>query len=104
MVWVKSVHLNDLKQRIQVMLYSLTSLMEFGTVSNEFMALNATTINWVKDIEPILDYNSSMYEALKFEYEGKLQKTVAYVNQSVEELLPLLTILNDMDDFSRYVL
>lgn len=103
MVWVKSVHLNELKQRIQDMLKSLTSLMEFGTVSKDFMALNATTINWVKDIEPILDYNSSMYETLKFEYEEKLQRTVAYVNRSIEEMIPLLQILNEMDDFSRYV-
>lgn len=101
MVWVKRDHLNQLKRRIENMLVALTSLLEFGTISKDFMALNADTVRWVKDIEPILDYNSSMYESLKFEYEEKLQKTIAYVNSSIDNLLPLLAILNDMDDFSR---
>lgn len=101
MVWVKSSHLNELKQRIQNMLYGLTDLMEFGTIDKDFMALNAETIRWAKDIEPILEYNSSMYETLKFEYEEKLQKTIAYVNDSIDEIVPLLAIMNDMDDVTR---
>lgn len=101
MVWVKRSYLNDLKQRIQNVLKALTQLMEFGTVSKDFMSLNASTIRWVRDIEPILEQNSSMYEAIKFEYEENLQKTIAYVNGSVEKLIPLLAILNDMDDFLR---
>ena len=54
------------------------------------MALNATTCKWIKDIEPVLEINSSMYEQIKFEYEERLQATIKYVNETTERLIPML--------------
>ncbi|CAH1159888.1 unnamed protein product [Phaedon cochleariae] len=101
MIWVKTDLLNDIRLRIQQMLKDLTQLIEYGTVKKEHMELNSTTINWLQNMEPILDINSSMYEQLKFEYEERLQKTIANVNQSIVILVPLLGVLDDMDDFER---
>lgn len=101
MIWVKTVLLIQLKERIQHMLNNLTRLVEFGTVSKEHMELNAVTVNWLKNIEPVLDQNSSMYEQIKFEHEEKLQQTIAYVNSSAEELVPRLEVFDDMDDVER---
>ncbi|KAJ8931053.1 hypothetical protein NQ314_016082, partial [Rhamnusium bicolor] len=101
MIWVKTVHLIELRERIQEMLYNLTHLIEFGTISKDHMDLNAVTINWLENFEPILDQNSSMYEQIKYEYEERLQKTIAYVNKSIDDLVPMLGILDDMDDVAR---
>ncbi|XP_018571400.1 dynein heavy chain 12, axonemal [Anoplophora glabripennis] len=101
MIWVKTVLLIQLKERIQHMLNNLTRLVEFGTVSKEHMELNAVTVNWLKNIEPVLDQNSSMYEQIKFEHEEKLQQTIAYVNSSAVKLVPQLEVFDDMDDVER---
>lgn len=101
MVWAKTEHYGDLKERIKKMLKALTDLMEFGTLSKEFIALTAETVQWVKTINPVFEINSTMYEALKFEYEEKLQRTIKLVNHSTDKLIPLLAIFNDMDDFLR---
>ncbi|KAG5885992.1 hypothetical protein JTB14_025387 [Gonioctena quinquepunctata] len=101
MIWVKTVHLVELRERIQEMLYNLTRLIEFGNVAQDHMDLNSITVNWLKNIQAALEHNSSMYEQLKFEYEEKLQKTIAHVNKTIVVLIPLLGVLNDMDDFGR---
>lgn len=101
MIWVKTVLLIQLKERIQNMLYNLTSVIEFGTVNKDHMKLNAITVNWLKNIEPILDQNSSMYEQIKFEHEENLQRTIVYVNSSAEKLVPQLDVFDDMDDVER---
>ncbi|XP_057662092.1 dynein axonemal heavy chain 12 isoform X1 [Diorhabda carinulata] len=101
MVWVKTELLLELRERIQKMLYDLTQLMEFGTINKDHMDLNTTTVLWLKNIETILEQYSFMYEQLKFEAEERLQKTIAYVNAETIILLPLLKILDDMDDYNR---
>nr|CAH7749860.1 unnamed protein product [Callosobruchus chinensis] len=101
MIWVKTVHLIELTERIQQMLFNLTELILYGTLEKDHLELNAKTVNWLKGIEPILDINSSMYEQLKFESEERLTKTIAYVNTSIETLIPLLGVLDDMDDYER---
>ncbi|CAH1959988.1 unnamed protein product [Acanthoscelides obtectus] len=101
MIWVKTVHLIELRERIQAMLYNLTDLILYGTLEKEHMELNAKTVNWLTEIEPILNINSSMYEQLKFESEEKLTSTITYVNTSIDTLIPLLGVLNEMDDYER---
>uniref|UniRef100_A0AAR5PYC5 AAA+ ATPase domain-containing protein n=1 Tax=Dendroctonus ponderosae TaxID=77166 RepID=A0AAR5PYC5_DENPD len=101
MIWAKTVLLHELRDRIQQMLYNLTKLVEFGTLSPEHMQLNSVTAQWLTDIEQVLETNSSMYEQIKFEYEERLQATIRYVNITIEKLLPMLASLDDMDDFER---
>lgn len=90
MIWAKTVLLNELKDRIQQMLCNLTKLVDFGTLSPEHVQLNAATVQWLTDIEQVLEINSSMYEQIKFEYEERLQATIKYVNGTIEKLLPML--------------
>ncbi|KAL1506278.1 hypothetical protein ABEB36_005670 [Hypothenemus hampei] len=101
MIYVKTVLLHELRDRIQQMLYNLTTLMEFGILTKEHMELNAVTVLWLQNIQPILEINSSIYEQIKFEYEERLQATVKYVNETIEKLIPMAGSLDDMDDFER---
>lgn len=90
MIWVRTVLLQELRERIQQMLHSLTYLVEYGTMTKDHMDLNSTTVQWLNNIEPVLETNASMYEAIKFEYEEKLQKTITYVNTTIDKLVPML--------------
>lgn len=101
MIWVKTVHLKELIDRIQEMLYNLTKLIYFGTVTPDHMELNSDTVNWLKKIEPILEHNSIIYEQLKFEAEEKLQSTIQEINTGLREIFPLLVILDEMDDVNN---
>ncbi|KAJ8944983.1 hypothetical protein NQ318_010185 [Aromia moschata] len=100
-IWVKTTHLHELRERIQKMLCNLTRLIDFGTITPEHMAQNAVTVNWLNNLDEILDINSSMYEQIKFEHEEALQKTIAFVNNTSSSIGPMLEVLDDMDDFER---
>ncbi|XP_030765059.1 dynein heavy chain 12, axonemal [Sitophilus oryzae] len=101
MIWAKTVLIHQLRERIELMLTNLTNLVEFGTITKEHLELNAETVHWLINIEPILEINSSMYEQIKFEYEERLQSTIRYVDTTIEKLIPMLGSLDDMDDFNR---
>ncbi|XP_072386040.1 dynein axonemal heavy chain 7 isoform X2 [Diabrotica undecimpunctata] len=101
MIWVKTVLIFELRERIQKMLYNLIQLIEFGTIDKEHMDMNTKTVLWMKNIDDILDKNSSMYEQLKFHAEELLHHSVAYVQEETVILVPLLNILDNMDDYKR---
>ncbi|KAJ8974696.1 hypothetical protein NQ317_015225 [Molorchus minor] len=73
----------------------------FRDITKDHMYLNAVTVNWLRNMDDILDINSSMYEQIKFEHEELLQKTIAFVNTTAANLVPMLAVLDDMDDFER---
>ncbi|XP_970084.2 dynein axonemal heavy chain 12 [Tribolium castaneum] len=98
MIWVKTVQLKELRDRIQMMLHNLVKLIDFGEITRDHMDLNSDTVNWLTLIEPVLEHNSTMYEQFKFEAEEKLQKTKEEIVFALTELEPKLVILNEMDD------
>lgn len=61
----------------------------------------STTVNWLSEIKPIFETNSSLYEQYKTEFEERLQKKTENLNRELEDLGPKLVILNNMDDTTR---
>lgn len=101
MLRVKMEILGELCVRIEAMLKDLTQLMEFGTIGKDHMDLNTHTVLWSQNLDELLDQNSLTFEQLKMEAEDKLAATIEYVNAETDKMLPLLHILDDMDDFDR---
>ncbi|XP_045466215.1 dynein axonemal heavy chain 7-like isoform X2 [Harmonia axyridis] len=100
-VYVKSTLLEELIERIKASLKSLTTLIEYGTLTKEHMDMNSTTVKWLKRIGEVLDRNSEVFEQLKFEAEEFLHKTMDEVKERVKNLMPKLEIFNAMDDFQQ---
>jgi len=58
--------------------------------------LTIRTINWIKDISDICDYNASQQEHYKFLFEEHLQEVVKKLNTDIQEMLPKLGVIDDM--------
>ncbi|KAL3286286.1 hypothetical protein HHI36_000795 [Cryptolaemus montrouzieri] len=101
MIEVKTVILNDLKERIQTLLSSLTKMIDYGTLSKDHMALNAKAVQWLVDIEDVLEQNSAMYEGIKYEAEEKVHRSIAEIKKRNADLIPKLIILNEMDNIKN---
>ncbi|KAK9875371.1 hypothetical protein WA026_007766 [Henosepilachna vigintioctopunctata] len=107
MIQVKTVILAELRQRIQVLLNGLATIVDYGNLTSEHMALNAKTIRWLYDIQAVLDQNSAMYEGMKYEAEEKVHNSIGNIKKKINELIPQLHIFNQMDDLTmarQYIL
>lgn len=102
MLWAQTVLLTGLKAEITESLKMTTDLIEMANLSQEHMDLIKTTVNWVANIVPILEYYATMYEQKKFELEEAIVKAKNKVNTDLQELKPYLSITNDMKN-SEYV-
>ncbi|RZC36870.1 DHC N2, MT and/or AAA 6 domain containing protein [Asbolus verrucosus] len=101
MAWVKSDYLNELKERVIKALAYLTKLIQLGPLKENHIIINAKAINWLDEILPILEENSTTYEQLKFEAEEKLQRVIEEINVDIKEVYPLLEILDSMDNIEK---
>lgn len=61
----------------------------------------STTVNWLSDIKPIFEINSSMYEQYKGEFEERIHKRTETLIRELEDLGPKLAVLDNMDDIER---
>ena len=61
----------------------------------------SATVNWLRDIKPIFDLNSSLYEQYKVEFEDRIHQRTERLNRQLEDLGPKLAILDNMDDIER---
>lgn len=98
MTWANTELMTSLRERITISLEILSRLIEITTISPEHFQLNSETVNWLQVIKPILEYNSSMYEQYKFEYEERLQKAIDKLNADLLAFVPYLVVLDNMDD------
>lgn len=102
MIFVKKEKLFELRQRIQDCLKVGTNLVELCEMSTYHFNLTITTINWLHDINEICDYNASQQENYKCIFEEHLQEVVKKLNEDIEELIPQMTIVNDMSDPKKF--
>lgn len=98
MTWANTVLMQTLRERITHSLEILSRLIEITTITPEHFQLNSETINWLTLIKPILEYNSTIYEQYKFDYEERLQKAIDHLNMNLKEFSPYLVLLDNMDD------
>ncbi|XP_037810078.1 dynein heavy chain 12, axonemal [Lucilia sericata] len=102
MIFVKKEKLFELRNRIQYCLKIGTNLVELCEMSPYHFDLTITTISWLYDINEICDYNASQQENYKCLFEEHLQEVVKKLNEDIEELIPKITIINDMSDPKKF--
>lgn len=102
MIFVKKEKLFELRNRIQYCLKVGTNLVELCEMSSYHFDLTITTISWLYDINEICDYNASQQENYKCLFEEHLQEVVKKLNEDIEELIPKITIINDMSDPKKF--
>lgn len=96
MINVKKEKIAELTDRIQYCLQVGTNIVELTEMSKYHFDLTIKTINWIKDINDICDYNASQQEQFKFTFEEHLQEVIKKLNVDIEELLPKLAVIDDM--------
>lgn len=97
----KTVLVEALKERILVQINIISNLLEMTSLTEEHVASNTRTVNWLKDIKPIFDRNAAAYEAHKADMEENLLAKIAYLNNEVIEMIPNLELLDQMDDIDN---
>ncbi|XP_005185418.2 dynein axonemal heavy chain 12 [Musca domestica] len=102
MIYVKKEKLFELRDRIQYTLQVGTNLVELCEMSHYHFDLTIKTINWLNDINEICDYNASQQENYKSLFEEHLQEVVKKLNEDIEEMIPKMTIINDMSDPQKF--
>ncbi|XP_015126095.2 dynein heavy chain 12, axonemal [Diachasma alloeum] len=101
MLYATTILLNELREKINLSLYMMATLLEMTSLDQDHIELNNDTVNWMNRIKPVFEQNSSIFEQKKFELEERLQGRIAALNSQVEAMFPRLTILDDMDDATQ---
>ncbi|KAH8395340.1 hypothetical protein KR222_010165 [Zaprionus bogoriensis] len=96
MIHVKTAKMSELTDRIQYCLQVGTNIVELTQMSKYHFDLTIRTINWIKDINDICEYNASQQEQYKFLFEEHLQEVVKKLNTDIQEMLPKLGVIDDM--------
>ncbi|XP_043255150.1 dynein axonemal heavy chain 7-like [Colletes gigas] len=91
----------NLKCKIQKSIHMLSTLLEIVILSENHIMLNKKTINWLHEIEPIFKQNNTLCEAMKNELEDNMQKRINDLNFEVDNIVPQLSVLDNMDDINR---
>lgn len=102
MIFVKKEKLFELRNRIQYCLKVGTNLVELCEMSPYHFDLTIKTISWLYEINEICDYNASQQENYKCLFEEHLQEVVKKLNEDIEQLIPKITIINDMSDPKKF--
>lgn len=97
----KTVLVEALKERIMVQINIISNLLEMTSLTEEHVASNTRTVNWLKDIKPIFERNATAYEAHKADMEENLLAKIMYLNKEVVEMIPHLELLDNMDDIDH---
>lgn len=95
------VTMKEQELQIRQSIYMLCKLSDITLLSDEHVELNKTTVNWLRDIQPIFAQNNTLCEAMKSELEEDLQRRINTLNSEVDAMFPQLIILDNMDDVSR---
>ncbi|XP_049782826.1 dynein axonemal heavy chain 7-like [Schistocerca cancellata] len=101
MDYVSNTLIEELEERIHAQMQKLGILLETTLLTNDHLELNARTILWLQDIQPIFKENSLMYDKYKTEFEENLQQKTELVNKQLEDLAPKLSIMNHMEEFTN---
>lgn len=88
MLTVKSTLIMELQNKIILSIRMMSSLIEMTNLSRHHIELYNTTIQWLRQIKPVLEHSSMLYEQMKFDLEEKLQEEVVILNANVEKMFP----------------
>ncbi|XP_076392739.1 dynein axonemal heavy chain 7 isoform X1 [Megachile rotundata] len=79
----------------------MSVLLEVTLLSEDHIELNRRTINWLHEIEPIFKQHHILCEAMKSELEDDMQRRMNDLTSEVENIVPELSALDNMDDIKR---
>ncbi|XP_059612585.1 dynein axonemal heavy chain 7 [Phlebotomus argentipes] len=105
MNYVKSQQMKELQDRIEECLKIGGTLLEFKELSKEHLQAQISTINWYNNIDDVFEQNAQLQELYKFQFEEHLQNVAKKLNEDIAEMLPTLSIIDDMcetDKFREY--
>ncbi|XP_076762246.1 dynein axonemal heavy chain 7 [Xylocopa sonorina] len=100
MTHASQVLVNELECKIQNSIRMLCTLIDITVLSEDHVQLNKDTINWLHEIEPVFKQSNVLCEAMKNELEDDTQKRINNLNLKVDEIIPQLSVLDDMDDIN----
>ncbi|XP_076235073.1 dynein axonemal heavy chain 7 [Calliopsis andreniformis] len=95
------VLIKELESKIRKSISMLSTLLEITVLSEDHIKLNSRTINWLHEIEPVFKQNNVLCEAMKNELEDDMQKRINELNSEIDNVIPQLSILDNMDDINR---
>ncbi|XP_078034863.1 dynein axonemal heavy chain 7 [Augochlora pura] len=93
--------IKQLECKIQQSINMLSTLFEVTILTDEHINLNRKTINWLHEIEPVFRKHHTLCEAMKNELEDNMQKRINKLNSEVDNIIPQLSVLDNMDDIDR---
>nr|XP_031831701.1 dynein heavy chain 3, axonemal-like [Nomia melanderi] len=93
--------IKQLEYKIQQSIHMLCILLEITILSDDHINLNKKTINWLHEIKPVFKQNNTLCEAMKNELEDDMQKRINNLNSEVNDIIPRLSVLDNMDDINR---
>jgi dynein heavy chain, axonemal len=76
-------------------------LVELVELPQEQVELQIATVNWFNTITNVFELNASLFEQYKFQFEEKLQDVTRQLGEKIDELIPKLTVINDMYDTDK---
>ena len=102
MIYVKTVEMHGLRDRIQSCLKVGTDLVSLTTMSTEHIELTIRTINWLSEIYDVFDMNASQHEAYKFIFEEHLQEVTKKLVTDLADMIPKMAVIDDMSDTEKF--
>ncbi|CAK9814005.1 Dynein axonemal heavy chain 7 [Anthophora quadrimaculata] len=93
--------ITELECKIERSVHMLGILSEITHLSEDHIQLNKNTINWLYEIEPVFKQSNILCEAMKNELEDDMQKRTNKLNLDVDNIIPQLNVLDNMDDISN---
>uniref|UniRef100_A0A1B0CUL2 Dyneins heavy chain n=2 Tax=Lutzomyia longipalpis TaxID=7200 RepID=A0A1B0CUL2_LUTLO len=102
MVYVKTQQMKELQDRIEECLKIGGTLLEFKELSKDHLAAQIATINWYNNIDDVFEQNAQLQEFYKFQFEEHLQNVAKKLNEDIAEMLPSLSIIDDMCETEKF--
>ncbi|XP_055621192.1 dynein axonemal heavy chain 12 [Toxorhynchites rutilus septentrionalis] len=102
MTRAKTEVIEELREKIQATMRIGAYLVELLELPPDHMDVQVKSINWYFRIQAVFDVNSTNFEAYKFQFEEKLQEVTKQLNEKMEEMIPNISIINDMTETEKF--
>ncbi|XP_063709228.1 dynein axonemal heavy chain 12-like [Culicoides brevitarsis] len=95
---IRNTYIVELEERVRKSIAMMTTLVELRELSSSELSLQIRVIAWLQKLRGVMEENASNYEHFKSLFEEKLVHVKNCLCNDIEEFLPLLSVLNDMND------
>ncbi|KAG5675131.1 hypothetical protein PVAND_005060 [Polypedilum vanderplanki] len=99
---VKKVVIDQLAERIRNSLKLTGDIIELTEMDAGHKALLLDAVNWYHNSSQIFELGGTNFEAMKYQFEEKLQVVSKQMQERLRELAPNVTIINDMTEPEKF--